>query len=47
MLEDKGYKVIDIDAPEGFNGMKANVAERKVIVLKKTQNPDNDDIVRK
>ncbi len=47
MLEDKGYKVIDIDAPEGFDGMKASIADRKVIVLKKTKDIENDDIVRK
>jgi Zn-dependent peptidase ImmA (M78 family)/DNA-binding XRE family transcriptional regulator len=47
MLEDKGYKVIDIDAPEGFDGMKASIAERKVIVLKKTKDMEKDDIVRK
>ncbi len=46
LLEDKGYKVIDIDAPEGFDGMKARIVDKKVIVLKKTNNPD-DDIVRK
>ena len=47
MLEDKGYKVIDIVAPEGFDGMKARVAERKLIVLKETKDPEKDDIVRK
>lgn len=47
MLEDKGYKVIDIDAPEGFDGMKASIADRKVIVLKKTNDFEKDDIVRK
>jgi Zn-dependent peptidase ImmA (M78 family)/DNA-binding XRE family transcriptional regulator len=46
MLEDKGYKVIDIDAPEGFDGMKAKVGNRKVIVLSRTKN-EQDDIVRK
>ncbi len=47
MLEDKGYKVIDIDAPEGFDGMKASISDRKVIVLKKTKDVEKDDIVRK
>jgi Zn-dependent peptidase ImmA (M78 family)/transcriptional regulator with XRE-family HTH domain len=47
MLEDKGYKVIDIDAPDGFDGMKAYVGKRKLIVLNKTKNPESDDIVRK
>jgi Zn-dependent peptidase ImmA (M78 family)/DNA-binding XRE family transcriptional regulator len=45
MLEDKGYKVIEIDAPKGFDGFKADAGSRKVIVLRKTL-PD-DDIVRK
>ncbi len=45
MLEDKGYKVIEVDAPDSFDGFKADVGEKKVIVLRKT-NPD-DDIVRK
>lgn len=47
MLEDKGYKVIDIACPDGFDGMKANVGDKKIIVLKKTNNIDEDDIVRK
>ena len=33
MLEDKGYKVIEIDAPEKFDGLSADVNELKVIVL--------------
>lgn len=45
MLEDKGYKVVEIDAPNSFDGFKADVGDKKVIVLRKT-NPD-DDIVRK
>jgi Zn-dependent peptidase ImmA (M78 family)/DNA-binding XRE family transcriptional regulator len=45
MLEDKGYKVIEIDAPPAFDGFKADVGNKKVIVLRKT-NPE-DDIVRK
>lgn len=45
MLEDKGYKVVEIDAPTSFDGFKADVSDKKVIVLRKT-NPD-DDIVRK
>ena len=45
MLEDKGYKVIEVDAPNAFDGFKADVGNKKVIVLRKT-NPD-DDIVRK
>lgn len=45
MLEDKGYKVIEIDAPNGFDGLKADTGEKKVIVLRKSS-PD-DDIVRK
>lgn len=46
MLEDKGYKVIEIDAPNGFDGMKADINGKKVIVLRKNQN-SNEDVVRK
>ena len=46
MLEDKGYKVIELDAPEGFDGMKADVGDKKVIVLKKFKQ-DGEDVVRK
>ena len=46
MLEDKGYKVIELDAPEGFDGMKADVGGRKIIVLKKNTK-QGEDIVRK
>jgi Zn-dependent peptidase ImmA (M78 family) len=45
MLEDKGYKVVEIDAPAAFDGFKADIGEYKVIVLRKTDT--NDDIVRK
>lgn len=44
-LEDKGYRVIELDTPDGFDGMRADAAGRKVIVLKK--NDRNDDVVRK
>jgi len=33
MLEDKGYKVVEIDAPEKFDGLSAEVNGLKVIVL--------------
>jgi len=33
MLEDKGYKVIEIDAPKKFDGLSAEVNGLKVIVL--------------
>lgn len=46
MLEDKGYKVIEIDAPEGFDGMKADVDGKKIIALKKSTK-QNEDVVRK
>jgi Zn-dependent peptidase ImmA (M78 family)/DNA-binding XRE family transcriptional regulator len=46
MLEDKGYKVVEIDAPAGFDGMKAEVDGKKAIVLKKSWNK-NEDVVRK
>lgn len=47
MLEDKGYKVIDIDAPKGFDGMKAVILDYKVIVLKKSKDIEKEDVVRK
>ena len=47
MLEDKGYKVIDIDAPEGFDGLKAIIGNEKVIALRKTSDDEKEDIVRK
>ena len=46
MLEDKGYKVLELDAPDGFDGMKADVAGKKIIVLKKAVRL-GEDVVRK
>ncbi len=46
MLEDKGYKVIELDVPDGFDGMKADVDGKKIIVLKKSKK-QNEDVVRK
>ncbi len=46
MLEDKGYKVIELDAPEGFDGMKADIGVNKIIVLKKSVK-EGEDVVRK
>lgn len=46
MLEDKGYKVIELEASDGFDGMKADVNGKKVIVLKKSKK-QGEDIVRK
>ena len=46
MLEDKGYKVIELDAPDGFDGMKAEVDGKKLIVLKKDVK-QGEDVVRK
>jgi Zn-dependent peptidase ImmA (M78 family)/DNA-binding XRE family transcriptional regulator len=45
MLEDKGYKVIEVEAPNAFDGFKADVGDKKVIVLRKTD--PEDDVVRK
>jgi len=45
MLEDKGYKVVEIETAISFDGFKANVGQNKVIVLRKTN--EEDDIVRK
>ena len=46
MLEDKGYKVIEIDAPDGFDGLKAEINGKPVIVLRKRKSA-NEDVVRK
>lgn len=46
MLEDKGYKVIELDAPDGFDGMTADVDGKKIIVLKKSVK-QGEDVVRK
>ena len=45
LLEDKGYRVIEISAPEGFDGMKASYKDKKLIVLKKSGS--ETDVVRK
>ena len=45
MLEDKGYKVVEVEAPDSFDGLKADTGNQKVIVLRKTSL--NDDVVRK
>jgi Zn-dependent peptidase ImmA (M78 family)/DNA-binding XRE family transcriptional regulator len=45
MLEDKGYKVIEVEADGSFDGFKADIGNKKVIVLRKIK--DGDDIVRK
>ncbi len=45
LLEDKGYKVIEIDAPDGFDGMKASFRDKKLIVVKKIKS--DADVVRK
>lgn len=45
MLEDKGYKVVDIDVGDDFDGMKADTRGHKVIVLKRIG--QHEDVVRK
>lgn len=45
MLEDKGYKVVEIEADKSFDGFKADVNYSKVIVLRKIA--DGDDVVRR
>lgn len=47
LLEDKGYKVVEIDSPEGFDGMKANAGDRKVIALPKLEGEDIDIVRRR
>jgi transcriptional regulator with XRE-family HTH domain len=44
MLEDKGYVVIEVEASKDFDGMKAETANKKVVVLR---HDDNKDVVRK
>jgi len=44
MLEDKGYLVIEVEASKDFDGMKAVVGDKKVIVLRQNY---NGDVVRK
>ncbi len=44
MLEDKGYKVIEVETSKDFDGMKAETDDKKVIVLRKDY---NGDVVRK
>jgi len=45
MLEDKGYRVAEIEAPVAFDGLKAETGIQRVIVLRKSSK--DDDIVRK
>ncbi len=45
MLEDKGYKVVEIETAGAFDGFKADIGKEKVIVLRKIE--DKDDVVRK
>jgi Zn-dependent peptidase ImmA (M78 family)/DNA-binding XRE family transcriptional regulator len=47
MLEDKGYRVVEIDAPEGFDGLKAEVAGVKVIALRRADEPATDVVRRR
>lgn len=44
MLEDKGYKILIIAAPEGFDGMKADWGDDKVIVLPEARIRDSDKV---
>ncbi len=54
MLVDKGYKIIEIEGPEGFDGLKAEVPDKsskpellKIIVLNKIKNNDYDKVRRR
>ncbi|HLG40903.1 MAG TPA: helix-turn-helix domain-containing protein [Chitinophagaceae bacterium] len=54
MLEDKGYRIIEIEAPDGFDGLKAEVPNKpsdakslKIIVLNKNKNNDYDIVRRR
>jgi Zn-dependent peptidase ImmA (M78 family) len=42
MLEDKGYRVVEIEAPASFDGMKAQIDQKNVIVLRKTSTDYNN-----
>jgi Zn-dependent peptidase ImmA (M78 family)/transcriptional regulator with XRE-family HTH domain len=44
MLEDKGYLVLEVKASRDFDGMKADLNDKKVIVLRQNE---NNDVVRK
>jgi Zn-dependent peptidase ImmA (M78 family)/DNA-binding XRE family transcriptional regulator len=44
MLEDKGYIVVEVQATDDFDGMKADFNDKKVIVLRQSE---NKDVVRK
>lgn len=46
MLEDKGYKIVEVDASDGFDGLKALVNGEPVIALNKNKS-EEFDIVRK
>lgn len=45
MLEDKGYAVVQIEAPDSFEGMKANFGSRRLIVLNNRVNREMADVV--
>jgi Zn-dependent peptidase ImmA (M78 family)/DNA-binding XRE family transcriptional regulator len=45
MLEDKGFKIFEIEASEGFDGLKADIGSQKIIVLRKIY--PGDDVVRR
>lgn len=44
MLEDKGYKVIELEAPNGFDGLKASIRGEPVIALNKNKSADYDTV---
>jgi Zn-dependent peptidase ImmA (M78 family) len=44
-LEDKGYHIVEVEAPDKFDGLSAEVNGKKVIVLNK--NIRNSDVVRR
>lgn len=45
MLEDKGYYVVEIDAPQSFDGLKATVNGKRIISLRKLE--VGEDVVRR
>ena len=48
LLEDKGYRVFELSAPVAFWGMKADVQQEKIIVLRRSSSKaDNDPVLRR
>lgn len=44
MLEDKGYRVVEVDGPEGFDGLTALVNNEPIIALNCNEDPSGDRV---